>query len=85
MKFSSNNEYIYLAFNLLRLTADLKLYKDRNKKIGFFLKPFDYKVMTIFTTHHCCFTTFRRLLVAKEYVEAQLILFEGYCCCKIIA
>ena len=34
------------------------------------LKPFDYKNMT----------TFRRHLVAKVYMEAQLILFEGYHC-----
>ena len=36
------------------------------------LKPFGYKVMTIFTTHNCHFTTFRRLLVAKEYMESCL-------------
>ena len=45
-----------------------------------FLKPFPYKVMTIFTTQDFHFTTFRRLLVAKEYMETQLILFEGYHC-----
>ena len=33
--------------------------------------------MTIFTTHDCHFTTFRRLLVAKEYVEKQLILLQA--------
>ena len=33
--------------------------------------------MTIFVTHSRCFTTFRRLPVAKEYMETQLILFEG--------
>ena len=36
--------------------------------------------MTIFTTHNCRFVTLRRLLVAKEYMETQLILFEGYRC-----
>ena len=45
-----------------------------------FSKTFRVKVMTIFTTHDCRFTTFRRLLVAKEYMKTQLILFEGYCC-----
>ena len=34
--------------------------------------------MTIFTTHDWCFATFRRLLVAKEYMKTQLILFQGY-------
>ena len=36
--------------------------------------------MTGFTTHDCLFTTFRRLLVAKQYMETQLIFFEGYDC-----
>ena len=36
--------------------------------------------MTSFTTHDCRFTTFRILLVAKEYMETQLIFFEGYHC-----
>ena len=34
-----------------------------------FLKRFSYKVMTIFTPHHCHFTTFRRLLLANTYME----------------
>ena len=45
-----------------------------------FIQHFSYKVMTIFTTHNCCFNTFRRLVVAREYMERKLILFEAYCC-----
>ena len=51
----------------IKLPKDVKLYKDQNKRQAF-LKPFCYKVMTIFTTHDCRFTTFRRLLVANEYM-----------------
>ena len=57
----------------IELPTDVKLYKVQNKRFG-------CKVMTIFTTHDCRFISFRRLLVAKEYTETQLILFEGYCC-----
>ena len=35
---------------------------------------------TIFVTHDCRFTAFRRVLVANKYMETQLILFEGYRC-----
>ena len=39
-----------------------------------------YKVMTIFITHGYTFITFRRFLVPNEYMETQLILFEGNHC-----
>ena len=39
-----------------------------------FLKSFGYKVMTIFTTHDCHFTTFRRLLVTKEYSSCLMVI-----------
>ena len=34
-----------------------------------FLKPFGYKVMSMFTTRDCHFTTFRRLLEVNEQIE----------------
>ena len=49
----------------IKQPEDLELYKNQNERQAF-LKLI---VMTIFTTHDCCFTTFRRLLVAKEYME----------------
>ena len=44
------------------------------------LKPFCFKVMTIFVTHSRRLTTFRWRLVAKEFTETQLILLEAYRC-----
>ena len=35
------------------------------------LKPFSYKVMTIFITHNYHFSTIRRLLVAKQCMQTQ--------------
>ena len=58
----------------IELPTGLKLYKIKGR---LFLKPFSYKVITIFTTHNCHFTILR-LLVAKEYMETQLIMFTGY-------
>ena len=55
----------------IELPTEVKLYKDQNKRLG-------CKVMTIFTTHDCHFISFRKILIAKEYMETQLILFEGY-------
>ena len=63
---------------LIELPKVVKLYKIKKDRV--FLKPFGYKVMTIFTIDDCHFTTFRRLLVANEYTETQIILFEGYYC-----
>ena len=41
-----------------------------------FLKPFGYKVMTVFTTHDCRFITFWRLLVVRK---------QNSFCLKVIA
>ena len=54
--------------------------KSNNKLKPLLLKPFCFKVMTIFVTHGHCFTIFRRRLVAKEFTETQLILLETYHC-----
>ena len=58
------------------LVTSIKLQTSIKIKDRLFLKLFVYKVMTIITTHNCHFTTFRRLLIAKEYMETQIILFE---------
>ena len=42
------------------------------------LKPFCFKVMTIFVTHSHCFTTFRKRLVAK------VLLKHNSSCLKVI-
>ena len=53
---------------LIELPKDVISYKDQiNDRT--LLKPFGYKVMTILTSHDCRFISFRRLLVAKEYME----------------
>ena len=53
---------------LIELPTDVKLYKDQNKRQAF---PKTFRLQS----YDCRFTTFRRLLVAKEYMETQLILF----------
>ena len=53
---------------------------NMKKNVGISVAILHCQVITIFVTHNCHFTAFRRLLVAKEYMEIQLMLFEGYSC-----
>ena len=54
--------------------------KDRH-----FLKPFSYKVMAIFTTHDCRFTTFRRLLVKEFALRVHSYnVFVFVCVCRSV-
>ena len=61
------------------LPENYKAYNDRKQQQAF-AKTFCVKVMTIFVTLGCRFTTFRKRLVAKTLTETQLILLEAYCC-----
>ena len=47
-------------------TSNHTIIKSNNRLL---LKAFRFKVMTIFVTDGCCFTTLRRHLVAKEFTE----------------
>ena len=60
----------------IKIPTDVKLYKDQNKCILFS----ENQSVIKFTNHDCHSTTFRRLLVAKEFTKTQLILLEAYRC-----
>ena len=42
---------------------------NKNKRLFPKPEPFGFKVMTNFTTHDYCFTTFRRHPITNEYKE----------------
>ena len=66
--------------SLNELLADFELYIRNKINNSLLLKPFCFKVLTIFVTHGLHFTNFRRRLVVKQFTGTQLILFDGYRC-----
>ena len=68
-----NSRELMKISTLKILPADFKSYKGQK----YLLKPFCFKVKTIFVTHSRRFTTFRRHLVAKQFTETQLILLKS--------